>query len=670
VTQFEAPPEINYLAKDYAGFRRLLLDHLSLWLPDWAEEHPADLTHTLVDVLAYAADYLSYYQDAVATEAYLGTARLRRSVKRHVRLLDYAWHEGCNARVWVQVQVNDSEISLPKGTQLFTRLDSGETMTVIPPDSPAYAEALARAPVIFETMLDGHLYEAHNEIHFFIPPFHQAVQRKVWLNEGATRAVLSDPEEKLKLHTGNVLIFEEIRDPKTGLQAGAIPRHRHAVRLTRVTRTLPSRVEIEWGAEDMLPFDLCLMASYDGINNVETSVALGNIVLADHGRTIKAEELPALPASGRYYPHLRHPGLTFSEPFHSDHTSVWSAFELLSQEPHRALPCLTLCELGAEPLGDAGRALLPLEIHLGAAYPVKHWIVRSELISSGTYERDFTVEIEDDGRAYLRFGFLGVGWRPEVVGAHFLATYRTGNGSTGNVGRDTLAHIITAAEGITGVRNPLPAQGGSDPVITEAARRHAPQAYRASKPCVTQGDYAQAAERHPQVARAVSELRWTGSRRTVFVYVQRRGDRLIDEDFQRSLAGFLEPYRLAGFDLEIRGARFVPLEITLDIHLQPGHQAGIVGAALRQSFSDCKLPGDKAGFFHPARWTFGQVVYQSQVIARAMAVPGVARVEVSRFRRMGAAHDDDPIPVGSLEIVRLHSEAGDLSQGGIEFTLR
>ena len=36
-------------------------------------------------VFAYTADYLSYYQDAVATEAYLDTARQRISVRRHVR---------------------------------------------------------------------------------------------------------------------------------------------------------------------------------------------------------------------------------------------------------------------------------------------------------------------------------------------------------------------------------------------------------------------------------------------------------------------------------------------------------------------------------------------------------------------------------------------------------
>ena len=97
-------PDIDYLAKDYLSFRQLMIDHLSVLAPNWQEESPADLGNVLVDLLAYAADYASYYQDAVASEAYLGTARLRHSVKRHARLLDYALQEGCNARVWVHVR--------------------------------------------------------------------------------------------------------------------------------------------------------------------------------------------------------------------------------------------------------------------------------------------------------------------------------------------------------------------------------------------------------------------------------------------------------------------------------------------------------------------------------------------------------------------------------------
>ncbi len=100
-----ATPDIDYLAKDYASFRRLLLDRLAQLIPDWKEQHIPDIGILLVELMAYVGDHLSYYQDAVATEAYLGTARQRTSVRRHARLLDYPMHEGCNARAFVCVEV-------------------------------------------------------------------------------------------------------------------------------------------------------------------------------------------------------------------------------------------------------------------------------------------------------------------------------------------------------------------------------------------------------------------------------------------------------------------------------------------------------------------------------------------------------------------------------------
>ena len=76
-------PEINYLARDYASFRKLMFDRLALLMPQWHEPNPADWTVTVVEAVANMADQLSYYQDAVATEAYLGTARRRTSSPGH-----------------------------------------------------------------------------------------------------------------------------------------------------------------------------------------------------------------------------------------------------------------------------------------------------------------------------------------------------------------------------------------------------------------------------------------------------------------------------------------------------------------------------------------------------------------------------------------------------------
>jgi hypothetical protein len=81
-----AAPHIDYLAKDFASFRRLLRDRISALVPGPIEDHPADLGTVLIEALSYAADHISYYQDAVATEAYLGTVRQRISVRRHARL--------------------------------------------------------------------------------------------------------------------------------------------------------------------------------------------------------------------------------------------------------------------------------------------------------------------------------------------------------------------------------------------------------------------------------------------------------------------------------------------------------------------------------------------------------------------------------------------------------
>ena len=68
---------MSYLYRDYAGLRQLMLDRLAVTMPDWTEQHEPDIWITLVELLAYIGDDLSYYEDAVATEAYLQTARNR-----------------------------------------------------------------------------------------------------------------------------------------------------------------------------------------------------------------------------------------------------------------------------------------------------------------------------------------------------------------------------------------------------------------------------------------------------------------------------------------------------------------------------------------------------------------------------------------------------------------
>ena len=140
----EPPPAplIDHLAKDYASFRRLILDRITQLVPGWRERSAADLGVTLAELVAYLGDQLSYRQDAVATEAYLGTARLRSSLRRHALLVDYRMHDGCNARVWLHLDIQGADVALTRaGTPGCRALHPGS-----PRDSPATTRPCAPGP--------------------------------------------------------------------------------------------------------------------------------------------------------------------------------------------------------------------------------------------------------------------------------------------------------------------------------------------------------------------------------------------------------------------------------------------------------------------------------------------------------------------------------------------
>lgn len=185
-------PDIDYLAKDYESFRQLILDRLALIMPDWKETHAPDLGITLVELLAYAGDYLSYYQDGVATEAYLGTARQRISVRRHARLVDYFMHDGCNARAWLTIWTDIEQ----------RQFDPAQIYFITPnPGAPADKHILTPANLVgvdassyevFEPLYwNGEqgitIFAAHSEI-----PFYTWGDCECCLTPGSTSTTLTD----------------------------------------------------------------------------------------------------------------------------------------------------------------------------------------------------------------------------------------------------------------------------------------------------------------------------------------------------------------------------------------------------------------------------------------------------------------------------------------------
>lgn len=799
-------PDINYLAKDYASFRQLMLDRLALTLPGWQETHIPDIGITLVELLAYVGDHLSYHQDAVATEAYLGTARQRISVRRHARLVDYTMHEGCNARAWVTIATDRDGKLDPVQTYFCTSVPGAPSRVLQPTDvakaPPGSFETFA--PLVADPSQPIDIYQAHREIAFYTWG-----KTACCLTAGSTKATLADrwmpppgngdqtPSEKnadtatpakkaaktgepadvtraLHLKVGDVLIFEEVIGPKTGNPADADPTHRQAVRLTKVTPAIDPLyhpysadfgqpvVEIEWCSEDALTFPLCISASMpspDCSLLANISVARGNVVLVDNSSPVSedlgmvgtlqsrencptdCEPREVVKTPAKFRPQLSNQPLTFSQPM----PACGCASQALAQDPRLALPRISLTSASlfvtqgtshgsteipsalidgltdtsqiqpgmsvtgsgiSEPNTvvhsvDSATAITispasknSVTTNLTFSGPESQWTAKADLLESGSGDCDFVVEIDDEGVARLRFGNGREGRMPDG-GTTFKAMYSLGNGAAGNVGAETIVCVAfrqtTDNPGNLAPRNPLAAVGGTAPEPVADVKLYAPEAFRDTiERAVTADDYAGLAEDNARRLRerpmlvsaamaaiapnsgvlpgpsadderatdeeeegedtpslpsdlclipfetlqnARGDLRWTGSWYEAQVAVDPLGREDADGELLTEIDAYIEPYRRIGHDLNVRQARYVPLDVGLLVCVGPQVLSGHVETALLDVFSNRVLPGGKLGFFHPDRFTFGTAVFASRIIATAQAVAGVTEVQLLRLAR-------------------------------------
>jgi hypothetical protein len=699
-------PEINYLAKDYESFRQLILDRLALTIPNWQETHIPDIGIALVEILAYVGDYLSYYQDAVATEAYLGTARQRISVRRHVRLVDYQIHEGCNARAWLSLKTKEDQTDgqiLPTNIYFISGA-SGSLM-----QDSAVQQLPQGSYQVFEPLVEDpkqplQLYLAHNEIHFYTWG-----DKECCLPRGATTVTLQDYTDDdagpvLHLNVGDFVLFEEAKGAKTGVPADADPTHRWVVRLTSVQQLKDELydknvIEVTWGKEDALPFPLCLSAIGPApdcalIENI--SVARGNILLVDNGQTI-GEDLSCVPvaetkaycdkcerqaadievSAGPYNPVLKQSPLTYSQPL----PASAPASQLLTQNPRQAMPQITL---GSTPPGPDIELTpdtpcpdpSPIDCCDGKKLPTYWWLPLYDLLESGSEDRNFVVEIDNNGVAHLRFGDDELGRAPDPLES-FCARYRVGNGSSGNVGSETITTVVLRNISIDGLTccNPLAATGGTDSESISEIKLYAPGAFTADQErAITADDYARLAGNYPGVQRAAAFLRWTGMNYEALVAVDPFGTDTIQHTLLRKIEHYLQAYRRIGHDVKVVQAQYVPIALAMTICVLPNYLQAHVKAALLAAFSNGILPDGTRGFFHPDNLSFGDSIPVSAIVATAQAVPGVLSVTVNTFERYGedsrAALDLGVLLIGPMEIAQLDNDQSNPEHGTLTFTMR
>jgi predicted phage baseplate assembly protein len=242
-------PVIDYLTKDYAGFRQAMLDQIPLRLPAWKDRSESDFGVVLIELFAYVADILSYYQDRVANEAYLATATQRRSVADLLRLIGYQIDPGLAATTHIHFDVTADVVV--DGANLPYRLKT--------------AGRPGEADVVFEIARAFALGLRNNAID---------LGALAAIPAGSTALVLARSQHALA--EGHAIYFEQTVTPPD-----AAPQIRQSplLRVVEVRALEDDQDEIRWLPSLPEPFA-----------PVSTKLK-GNNVLASHGETVTDEPI-------------------------------------------------------------------------------------------------------------------------------------------------------------------------------------------------------------------------------------------------------------------------------------------------------------------------------------------------------------------------------------------
>ncbi len=670
-TPLRDEPALDYLAKDYQSFRRLMVDLISARNPNWQERMPADIGMTIVELFAYAGDYLSYYQDAgPGTEGYLETCLHRISAARHAQLIDYDMGQGRNAESFVHLQgsagANGTVPAKTKITSLVSiplRGDMAPPGVIIPDTADFDSDPALFNAIVFELKTDTRVRALHNELRI-----HTWGDRLCCLSKDARELFLyanvADIAQRPDLKAGEYLLLEEVLSATTGQAADADPRHRQVLRIGSVENTVDAAftstlagatltprlnpadpplplLRVVFAKGEALTFVPCISReTVDHLVIEPITVARGNIAPVDHGRSIARDtgvgtlRLPNM-GSGRWpIPDLVLPDAG------------------LTRDPEPAI------ELSIEFPGE----------------PAEVWTPVPDLLASLPFDQHFVAETDNDGVTSLRFGDDQYGRRP-FDAARVVARYRIGNGTIGNLGWGKLMHLVqptaVVIPAVTKIWQPLPALGGTEPETIEHVRQIAPEAFRAVQfRAVTERDWEDMALRHVDVAAAKASFRWTGSWHTVFVAIHpvdaanlRRlpgGGTALQPAFAALIKAHLSRFKLAGYDLNIQAAIYVPLEIDVRICVGDGHFRGDVLADVQRALSNRSFTDGITGFFFQRRFGFGTAVYLSQLYAVITDVEGVNSAEITRFKRYWdpprGERERGAITMSPFEIPRLDND--------------
>jgi predicted phage baseplate assembly protein len=246
---------------------------------------------------------------------------------------------------------------------------------------------------------------------------------------------------------------------------------------------------------------------------------------------------------------------------------------------------------------------------------------------SSASDRDYYVQFDESDVCWVCFGDGTYGRIPPTAPNNIRATWRVGGGAATNVAANSITTIKTQFPQLGAVTNPQAAAGGADHEDIDHAKAFGPLAYRSGQRAVTLQDYVALAQQAGGVAKVrAAAPNWN----TIELYVAPAGPTasIVPETLRRRLISYFEDKRMAGTFVDVLDARYVPIDIGIELVYDKRYQPD----AVRQAAESAVL--DLLAFNNV---DFGMPLYLSDVYGKVEAVAGVTAMTVTHFRRQDSS---------------------------------
>jgi len=233
----------------------------------------------------------------------------------------------------------------------------------------------------------------------------------------------------------------------------------------------------------------------------------------------------------------------------------------------------------------------------------------------------FVTREDDSGNTHVDFGDGVNGARLPTGVNNVVATYRVGAGAA-SPPAGKLTVIAQSYPGLRAVLNPVAVGGGADPDPPEQIRRYAPRSVLAFGRAVSVFDYEALAAQASGVTRASAVWAWNDARQRTLVTVYVGDDSGAVASAKAALAAAGDPNR----PVQVVQATEVAVALTLSLTVTAGMDANQIGAAVITALTDTET-----GLFGSWMLSIGQPVFDSQIEAAVLAVPGAVAVTAASF---------------------------------------